>query len=135
VGYQARLRTPRTQGSITRKRVEAAIAYHVVLELPDGSTQSFAVRHDEHVLAAARRVGIQLPSLCEQGWDLACAVQVISGDVDQTDAQRYYEADRSAGFALICTAKPQSDLRLRTHQAAAMRKHRDDRGLPAPRGT
>jgi hypothetical protein len=36
---------------------------------------------------------------------------------------------------LICTAKPLSNLRLRTHQTVAMRAHRDAHGLPAPRGT
>jgi len=94
-----------------------------------------AVGEDEHVLAAARRAGLGLPSLCEQGWDLACAVRVLSGKVDNSDARRYYPEDERAGFALICTAKPRSDLRLRTHQTAAMRRHRDAHGLPAPRGT
>jgi ferredoxin len=94
-----------------------------------------AVREDEHVLAAARRAGLELPSLCEQGWDLACAVKVLSGRVDNSDARRYYPEDERAGFALICTAKPCSNLRLRTHQTGAMRRHRDLLGLPAPRGT
>ncbi len=69
------------------------------------------------------------------GWDLACAVEVVSGELDHTDARRYYEADRIAGFALICRAKARSDLHLRTHRTAAMRAERDRNGLPAPRGT
>jgi ferredoxin len=93
------------------------------------------VREDEHVLAAARRAGLVLPSLCEQGWDLACAVRVLEGKLDHADSRRYYAADERAGFALICTAKPRSDLRLRVYQTAAMRAHRDELGLPAPRGT
>jgi ferredoxin len=91
--------------------------------------------HDEHLLDAGRRAGLDLPSLCEQGWDLACAVKVLSGSFDQSDARRYYAEDCAAGFALICTAKARSDLRLRTHQSAAMRAVRDAHGLPAPRGT
>jgi ferredoxin len=94
-----------------------------------------AVGEDEHILAAARRAGLVLPSLCEQGWDLACAVRVLSGSLDHSDSRRYYPEDERAGFALICTAKPRSDLRLRAHQTAAMRRHRDAHGLPAPRGT
>ena len=43
--------------------------------------------------------------------------------------------DERGGFALICTAKARSDRRLRTHQTAAMRRHRYVHGLPAPRGT
>jgi ferredoxin len=90
---------------------------------------------DEHVLDAARRAGLRLPSICEQGWDIACAVEVVEGRLDHSDARRYYSEDEEAGFALICTAKPCSDLRLRTHASAAMRAHRDAHGLPAPRGT
>lgn len=90
---------------------------------------------EEHILDAARRAGLRLPSLCEQGWDIACAVKVLEGKLDHSDALRYYREDEEAGFALICTAKPRSNLRLRTHQSAAMRAHRDRHRLPVPRGT
>jgi len=60
---------------------------------------------------------------------------VLEGRLDHADARRYYDADEEAGFALPCTAKPLSDLRLRTHQTRAMRAHRHGRGLPAPGGT
>ena len=103
--------------------------------MPDGSTRVVWCGAEEHVLDAARRAGLTLPSLCEQGWDTACAVKVLEGKLDHSDARRYYPQDEEAGFALICTAKPLSDLRLRTHQSAAMRVHRDRHGLPAPRGT
>ena len=115
-------------------RNPAAGTYRVTIQLPDRSVD-IAVREDEFILAAARAQGLDLPSLCEQGWDLACAVRVLSGKFDNSDARRYYPEDERAGFALICTAKPRSDLRLRTHQTAAMRRHRDAHGLPAPRGT
>jgi ferredoxin len=105
------------------------------LELPGGGVRTISVGEDEHVLAAARRNGLTLPSLCEQGWDLACAVRVLDGRLDQSDSRRYYPEDEQAGFGLICTAKPLSNLRLRTHQTVAMRAHRDAHGLPAPRGT
>lgn len=90
---------------------------------------------EESVLGAARRAGIELPSLCEQGWDIACAAKVLEGQLDHSEARRYYMADEEAGFALICIAKPLSDLRLRTHQSEAMRAHRDEHRLPVPRGT
>ncbi len=92
------------------------------------------VAADEFVLAAARRQGVALPSLCEQGWCCTCAVQLLSGSVDQSASRRFYPEDRDAGFALICTGRPRSDLRLRTHALAAMRAHRDASGLPVPRG-
>ncbi len=90
---------------------------------------------DEYVLEAARRAGLVLPSLCEQGWDIACAAKVVEGTLDHSHARRYYRADEKAGFALLCVARPRSDVRLVTHQTAAMRAHRDRHGLPAPRGT
>ena len=106
----------------------------MIFELPDGSTQTVRCSAEEHVLDAARRHGLQLPSACEQGWDLACAVRVLAGRVDNSDARRYYPQDEQAAFALICTAKPLTDLRLRTHQSNAMRAHRLEQRLPAPRG-
>jgi len=54
--------------------------------------------------------------------------------VDNSDARRYYAEDRQAGFALICTAKPLSDLRLRPYQTDAMQAHRLAKGLPTTRG-
>ena len=106
----------------------------MVFELPDGSSRAVPCGAAEHVLDAARRQGLALPSSCEQGWDLACAVRVLRGRLDHTDARRYYPRDEHAGFALICTARPLSDLRLRTHQSDAMREHRLRNALPAPRG-
>lgn len=112
-----------------------APSHRITFEYPDGRTYAVVADADDHVLAAARCAGLELPSVCEQGWDLACAVKVLAGELDHSDARRYYEQDHEAGFALICTAKPRSDLRLRTHQSGAMREQRDAHGLPAPRGT
>jgi len=108
---------------------------NVVFELPDGTIHRVRCGVDEHVLDAARRHHLQLPSSCEQGWDLACAVEVLDGRLDHSDARRYYAEDERAGFALICTAKPLTDLRLRTHRRQAMREHRIAHGLPTPRGS
>jgi ferredoxin len=110
------------------------VEFNVTFELPDGSSRVVRCGAEEHILDAARRHGLRLPSSCEQGWDLACAVQVLSGAWDNGDARRYYPQDREAGFALICTARPRSDLHVRTHQRSAMQRHRAAHGLPAPRG-
>jgi ferredoxin len=106
----------------------------VIFEFPDGATESVRCHAEEHVLSAAIRQGIELPSSCRQGWDLACAVRVLEGRLDHSDARRYYRQDEQAGFALICTAKPLSDLRLQTNAGDAMREHRLRNKLPAPRG-
>jgi ferredoxin len=73
------------------------------------------VAEDEFILATAYREGFDLPSMCLQGW---C----------------YFPQDREAGFILLCTAQPRSDLVIRTHQRAAMRDHRLACRLPTPRG-
>jgi ferredoxin len=114
--------------------IPAVATYRVKFCLPSGSVD-IAVREDEFVLAAARKAGIELPSLCEQGWCLACACWVLVGTVDQSASLRFFPQDREAGFTLICTSRPRSDLVLQPGAVEAMRAHRDRHGLPAPRGT
>ena len=115
-------------------RTPAAATYRVNILLPDGPVD-IAVREDEFILAAARAQGLDLPSLCEQGWCITCACWVLEGEVDQSASRRFYPQDREAGFALICTGQPRSDLVLRAGATEAMRAHRDRHHLPAPRGT
>ena len=108
--------------------------YQVVFDLPGGA-RTIEIGGDEFILEAARRAGIELPSLCERGWCCTCAVKVLSGTIDQSASLRYYEEDRRAGFALICTGRPRSDLYLRPGAVEEMRAHRDAYHLPVPRGT
>jgi ferredoxin len=105
-----------------------------MIQLPDESVD-IAVREDEFILAAARVQGLDLPSLCEQGWCITCACWVLAGEVDQSASRRFYPQDRDAGFALICTGRPRSDLVLRPGATEALRAHRDRHHLPVPRGT
>jgi ferredoxin len=108
--------------------------YRVVFDLP-GGPKTIEVGADEFILDAARQAGIELPSLCEQGWCCACAVKVLSGTIDHSAALRYFEEDERAGFALICTGRPRSDLYLRPGAVEEMRANRDAHHLPVPRGT
>ncbi|MGI8912398.1 MAG: 2Fe-2S iron-sulfur cluster-binding protein [Chloroflexota bacterium] len=108
--------------------------HQVTLELADGEA-TFSVGGDEFILAAARRAGLVLPSLCEQGWCLTCAVWVLAGEIDQRASRRFYEQDRRTGFGLICTGRARSDLRLRPGATEAMREFRIKARLPTPRGT
>ena len=109
-------------------------AYEVDLVLPDGATTRLEVRADESVWDAAHRAGMKLPSSCLQGWCTTCAGRVLAGEFDPAEALRYYPQDREAGFILLCTARPKSAMRVRTHQRDAMRAHRRRLGLPTPRG-
>ena len=101
----------------------------------EGGSATISVGADEFVLAAARRSGLVLPSLCEQGWCITCAVWVLTGVIDQEASRRFYAQDRQAGFGLICTGRPRSPLHLRPGATEAMRAHRISQRLPVPRGT
>jgi ferredoxin len=71
--------------------------------------------------------------MCHQGYCLTCAARLENGgEVDQADSEQYYPGDRDAGFVLLCTAKPRSNLQIRIHQAKAMREFRKSKNLPAP---
>ena len=107
-------------------------SYRVTLLLPEGE-RSLQVRADQHIWDAAAGAGIVLPAICHQGRCLTCAGRLEgAGTVDQADSVAYYPQDREAGFILLCTGKPCSDLRIRTHQADIMRRHRLLLSLPAP---
>jgi ferredoxin len=105
--------------------------FQVALETPEG-LRTIECAGDEYVLDAAARVGVPLPWICHQGRCLTCAGKLISGKVDQADAETYFPEDEAEGFVLLCRAKPLSELRIRTHQASEMRAHRIAHGLPAP---
>jgi ferredoxin len=107
--------------------------YDVTYVTPDGEVR-LAVSDEQYLLEAAAAAGLQLPFMCLQGWCTTCAGHLVSGDVDQHEARRYYPQDRAAGFILLCSAFPRSDARILTHQKDAMRAHRRALGLPAPYG-
>ena len=107
---------------------------HLVKLLTPGGTTRLKVQEDEYLLDAARKAGCDLPATCQQGWCITCAGLLLEGKVDHADAFRYFPQDRKADFVLLCSAKPRSDLQIRTHQSEAMVKHRLAHGLPAPRG-
>ena len=107
-------------------------AFTVILLLPDGE-QSIQVSRDSHIWDAAFAAGIVLPALCHQGRCLTCAGRLENGgDVDQSDSVSYFPEDREAGFVLLCTGRPRSALRIRTHQQTEMRKFRRQKKLPSP---
>ncbi len=110
-----------------------AESYTVTLVWPDGRERSIRVSADQHIWDAAHAVGIELPALCHQGWCLTCAGKLEGpGEVDQRDSVTYYAQDRAAGFVLLCTGKPCSDLRIQVEQARAIRTKRRQLKLPAP---
>ncbi len=111
--------------------MDSLIAHLVTLETPDGE-RCFTCNENEFLWNAAARNGITLPSICHQGRCLTCAGRLLGGEVDQTSSVAYFPEDKQAGFVLLCTGRPRSDVRIRTHQQWNMREYRSRLGLPAP---
>jgi ferredoxin len=109
-------------------------ATYRVTFITDEGEVTIPVREDEYILEAAVAAGLDLPYMCLQGWCTTCAAKILEGKVDQSEARRVYPQDEAAGYVLICSAYPRSDLRILTHQKEQMRAHRRALGLPAPRG-
>jgi ferredoxin len=106
--------------------------FRVTLLTPRGE-YAIVVSPGQHLWDAAQAAGIILPALCHQGRCLTCAGRLEGpGEVDQSDSDAYFPQDREAGFVLLCTGKPRSDLCIRTHQQHEMRAYRRSLGLPAP---
>lgn len=83
--------------------------FRVTLRRPDGCW-SFLAREDEYLIYAMLDSGIEAPMICEQGWCLACAARLIEGEVDRSAALTNYPEDAQAGFVLLCSTRPLSDL-------------------------
>lgn len=108
--------------------------YNVTVRTPKGEI-TIEVGEDEYILDVInRRSDVDSPSMCLQGWCLRCAAKIIEGEVDQSSAKRFFDEDKEADFVLICSAKPRSDLVIKTHQKEKMVEHRVEHKLPAPRG-
>jgi CDP-4-dehydro-6-deoxyglucose reductase len=96
------------------------MAHQVTLQ-PSG--HGFSVAADTTVLEAALDAGINLPYGCKNGACGACKGKVLSGQVDHGAAQEHAlsAAERAAGLALFCCAKPLSDLSLEVKEIGAAR--------------
>lgn len=109
--------------------MSAPATFRVTLERPDGHW-SFSAPEDEYLVYAMADAGIGSPVICEQGWCLACAARLVSGEVDRSAALTLYPEDAEAGFLLLCSTRPLSDLVLAQdiHETRrAMTQHRIDR--------
>lgn len=96
------------------------MAYQVTLQ-PSG--HSFQVGADSTVLDAALDAGFNLPYGCKDGACGTCKGKVLSGRVDLGAAQdgALSAAERAAGMALFCCARPLSDLSIEVREICAVR--------------
>ena len=81
----------------------------------------FSVDEGETVLAAALRQGYVLPYGCKSGACGSCKGKIVSGTVDYGVYQKkaLTDAERAAGKALFCQARPRSDLVLEARAIGA----------------
>jgi ferredoxin len=109
-------------------------AYQVTFVSPNGQEVRTEAGEDEYLLNAGVAAGLELPYMCLQGWCTTCAGRILEGKVDQSEARRIYPEDEVAGFVLLCSAFPRSNLRILTHQKEELRTLRSSLGLPTPLG-
>jgi CDP-4-dehydro-6-deoxyglucose reductase len=97
------------------------------------SGHTFDVNDGETVLAAALREGIVIAYGCRHGSCGTCKGKLIEGAVDYGtyQEQAMTEADRNAGMALFCQAKPRSDLVIQCREIGAAVKGIQIKMLPA----
>lgn len=62
------------------------------------------------VLAAARAAGLRLPSACAKGVCGTCKSRLLSGTVEMRHGGGIRQREIEAGLALLCCARPTSDL-------------------------
>lgn len=93
------------------------MSYQVTLQ-PSG--RSYTASPDETLLASADASGLALPYGCRNGACSVCKVTVLSGEVDHGASQEWAlpAEQRAAGKALLCCAKPRSDLVLECAQVS-----------------
>jgi CDP-4-dehydro-6-deoxyglucose reductase len=93
------------------------MSYQIQLQ-PDGET--FSADADHSILESALAAGLSLPYGCRTGACGACKGKVTQGQVDlgAYAGHALPDNEREAGFALLCCARPRSDLVLDVPKAA-----------------
>ena len=92
---------------------------HQVTIKPSGHT--YAVSADETVLSAAVEAGFNLPYGCRNGACGACKGKILEGQVEHGEHQEkaLTAAEKAAGQALFCCAKPLTDLVIECREVSA----------------
>jgi CDP-4-dehydro-6-deoxyglucose reductase len=72
----------------------------------------FSATEDESVLDAALAAGMLLPHGCRDGACGACKARIVHGEIAQGEVadSALSDAERAAGYALLCKARARSDL-------------------------
>jgi len=97
------------------------------------SGHTITVNDGETVLAAALREGIVIAYGCRNGVCGTCKGKLLEGTVDYGtyQVQAMTEAEKNAGMALFCQAKPRSDLLIQCRELGTVVKGMQIRMMPA----
>ena len=107
------LRRPLFKG----KPANAAGMFKVRLVNPDKKLdRTIDVSYDQYILDVAQAQGINLRASCRSGSCANCTGKITSGTVDQSEQAFLDESQVSAGFVLLCVARPTSDSTITTDQ-------------------
>ncbi len=99
------------------------VQFHVTL-MP--SDHQFDAVPDQNILQTALTAGFAVPYSCRAGNCRTCRGKVISGTVDhaKSSPQVLTETDKADGFALLCQARPLSDLVIEVAELSGLTKPR-----------
>lgn len=91
---------------------------HKITVKPSGHV--FSAEAGEAILDAALREGRTLPYGCRTGACGVCKGKILEGAVDYGDYQAHAlsDAEKSAGLALFCCAKPKTDIVIEVREVA-----------------
>ena len=79
-----------------------------------GDEYTFEVPDDSYILRSAEKQGYELPFSCRNGACTSCAVKILSGEIEQTEAIGLSHELREKGYALLCVSYPKSNLEVET---------------------
>jgi CDP-4-dehydro-6-deoxyglucose reductase, E3 len=76
------------------------------------SGEKFVCSPSQSLLESGLKAGIAMPFSCRSGMCMTCRGHIVQGEVDYGGAHEKYLPleDRAKGYALLCCAKPLSDL-------------------------
>lgn len=95
-----------------------------------GREHSFAAGENETVLEAGLRQHLALPFGCKSGGCGSCRVHLLRGEVEhRLPPPALSQAERDAGYILMCLAEARSELLIDLHQPARLERLRP-RQLP-----
>jgi CDP-4-dehydro-6-deoxyglucose reductase len=96
------------------------MAHRVTLK-PSG--HSYEVPEGHNILQAGLDAGFMLPYSCRAGVCRTCRGTVLEGKLDYGAVHATYlpDSDKAKGYALLCQAKPLSDLVVEVHEVKGVR--------------